>query len=149
MIVYQMILNIAACTTVGPCCLSILYIGIQVCISYIQTHNPTLLHCTSATISLFSMFLILFLFPRGVRCVIFLIPHVSDLVFCCSIAQLCPTLCNPVDCSTPGSLSFTVQQSLLKLMSTESMMHTAISSSVAPFSSCPQSFPASGSFPKS
>ena len=107
-IIYQMILNIASCTTVGPCCLPILYIGTQVCISYIQTHNPTLLHCTSATISLFSMFLILFLFPRGVHCVIFLIPHVSDLVFCCSIAQLCPTLCNPVDCSTPGSLSFTV-----------------------------------------
>ena len=21
---------------------------------------------------------------------------------CCSVAQLCPTLCNPMDCSTPG-----------------------------------------------
>ena len=22
--------------------------------------------------------------------------------FCCSVAKLCPTLCNPVDCSSPG-----------------------------------------------
>ena len=40
-----------------------------------------------------------------------------------------------------ASLSFTISQSLLKLMSTESVMPSAISSSVAPFSSCPQSFP--------
>ena len=45
-----------------------------------------------------------------------------DLVPCCSITQLCPTLCNPMDCSTPGSLSFTISQSLLKLMSIESVM---------------------------
>ena len=25
-----------------------------------------------------------------------------DKACCCSVAQLCPTLCNPVDCSTPG-----------------------------------------------
>ena len=43
-----------------------------------------------------------------------------------------------------ASLSFTNLQSLLKLMSTESV----ISSSVVPFS-CPQSFLASGSFPVS
>ena len=35
---------------------------------------------------------------------------------------LCPTLCNPMDCSILGSLSFTISQSLLKLMSTESVM---------------------------
>ena len=46
-----------------------------------------------------------------------------------------------------ASLSFTISQSLLKLMSIESMMPSTISSSVAPFSSCLQSFPASGSFP--
>ena len=47
-------------------------------------------------------------------------------------------------------LSSTVSQSLLKFMSTESVMlsyHLIISSSVTPFSSCPQFFPASGSFP--
>ena len=39
-----------------------------------------------------------------------------------SVTQSCPTLCNPMDCSTPGLLSFTVSWSLLKLMSIESMM---------------------------
>ena len=45
-----------------------------------------------------------------------------------------------------ASLSFTSSQSLLKLMSTESVSHPTILTSVAPFSSCPQSLPASGSF---
>ena len=40
-------------------------------------------------------------------------------------------------------------QSLLKLMSIESWCHPTISSSVTPFSSCPQSFPELGSFPMS
>ena len=40
-------------------------------------------------------------------------------------------------------------QSLLKLMSIESVCHPTISSSVVPFSSCRQTFPASGSFPMS
>ena len=44
------------------------------------------------------------------------------------------------------SLSITNSRSLLKLMSIESVMHPTISSSVIPFSSCLQSFPASGSF---
>ena len=39
-----------------------------------------------------------------------------------SVAQLCPTLCNPMACSTPGFLSITNSWSLLKLMSIESMM---------------------------
>ena len=46
-------------------------------------------------------------------------------------------------------LSFTVSWSLLKLMSIDQWFHPAISSSVAPFSSCPESFPASRSFPMS
>ena len=45
-----------------------------------------------------------------------------------------------------ASLSSTISQSLLKLMSIESVMLSNISSSTARFSSCPQSFPASGSF---
>ena len=39
-----------------------------------------------------------------------------------SVVQLCQTLCDPMDCSTPGSLSITNSQSLLKLMSIESVM---------------------------
>ena len=41
---------------------------------------------------------------------------------CCSFTQSCLTLYDPTDCSTPASLSFTISQSLLKLMSTESVM---------------------------
>ena len=48
-----------------------------------------------------------------------------------------------------ASLSITNSQSLLKLMSIESVIHPTISSSVVPFSSCFQSFPESGSFPMS
>ena len=39
-----------------------------------------------------------------------------------SIAQSCPTLCNSVDCSTPGSLSIINSWSLVKLKSIESVM---------------------------
>ena len=39
-----------------------------------------------------------------------------------SIAQLCLTLCNPTDCSMLASLSFTISQSLLKLLSIELVM---------------------------
>ena len=56
-------------------------------------------------------------------------------------------LCNPMDCSTPG---FPVLQQLPKLIQTLVQLswwcHPTISSSVIPFSSCLQSFPASGSF---
>ena len=41
---------------------------------------------------------------------------------CCSVAQLCLTLCDPIDCSMQASLSFTITQSLLKLMSIELVM---------------------------
>ena len=47
------------------------------------------------------------------------------------------------------SLSFTISWSLLKLMSTELMMPSNHLILCSPFSSCPQSFPASGSFPMS
>ena len=47
---------------------------------------------------------------------------VSLNLYCCSVAQSCPTLCNPMDCSTPASLSFTISWSLFKLMSTGSVM---------------------------
>ena len=54
----------------------------------------------------------------------------------------------PWTAACQASLSFTISQSLLKPMSIESVM-PIISSSVVPFSSCLQSFPASGSFPMS
>ena len=39
-----------------------------------------------------------------------------------SVALSCLTLCNPMDCSTPGLLSITNSQSLFRLMSIESVM---------------------------
>ena len=42
---------------------------------------------------------------------------------CCSVAQSCPTLCDPLNRSTPGlPVLYYISQSLLKLMSIESMM---------------------------
>ena len=68
----------------------------------------------------------------------------------CSVAQSCPTLCDPIDCSSPG---FPVHHQLPELASDSCLLsrwcHPTISSSVIPFSSRPQSFPASGSFPMS
>ena len=64
---------------------------------------------------------------------------------CCSVAQLCPILCNPMDCSMPG---FPVLHHLWELAQIRGQWvgHPTILSSVVPFSSCLQSFPASVSF---
>ena len=55
----------------------------------------------------------------------------------------------PCTAACQASLSITNSQSWLKLMSIESVMPSTISSSIIPFPSCPQSFPALGSFPVS
>ena len=51
-------------------------------------------------------------------------PHwrLSPVLLCCSVAKSCLALCNPMNCSTPGSLSFTIPWSLLKLLSIELVM---------------------------
>ena len=46
-------------------------------------------------------------------------PHLSHFG---SVAQSCPTLCDPMNRSMPASLSITNSQSLLKLMSIEAVM---------------------------
>ena len=43
-------------------------------------------------------------------------------LFCCSGAQFCPTLCDPMDCSTPSFPAFTISWSLLKRISVKSVM---------------------------
>ena len=61
-----------------------------------------------------------------------------------SVAQSCSTLCDPMDCSTPG---LPVHHQLPE--PTHTHVHRVgdvISSSVIPLSFCLQSFPASGSF---
>ena len=64
-----------------------------------------------------------------------------------SVTQLCLTLYNPKNHSTPG---LPVHHQLPELTQTHAHRvgdaHPAISSSVVPFSSCPQSLPASGFF---
>ena len=66
-----------------------------------------------------------------------------------SVAQSCPTLSDPMNCRRQASLSITNSWSSPKLMSMESVMPSSHLISVIPFSSCPQSLPASESFPMS
>ena len=48
---------------------------------------------------------------------------VAAVSHCCfAVAQSCPTLCDPMACSTPGPPSFTVSQSLFRFMSLELVM---------------------------
>ena len=70
---------------------------------------------------------------------------------CCSVTKSCPTLYDPMDCRqrSQAFLSFTISQSLLKLMSIESVMPSSYLILCHPFSSCLQSFPASRSFLRS
>ena len=71
----------------------------------------------------------------------------QDINQFCSVNQSCLTLCYPMDCSTP---SLPVHHQLLEMAQTHvHRVHPTISSSVVPFSSHLQSFPASGSFPVS
>ena len=68
---------------------------------------------------------------------------------CLSVAKSYLTLWDPMGCSTP---CFPVLHHILKFAQTRPLSqwcHPTISSSVVPFSSCLQSFPASGSFPMS
>ena len=61
-----------------------------------------------------------------------------------SVTQSCPTLCDPMNCSTPG---LPVHHQLPEITQTHAILwcHPTISSPVVPFSYL-QSFPASGSF---
>ena len=69
--------------------------------------------------------------------------NLSSVQFSCSV-QLFAT---PWTAACQASLSISNSQSLLKLMSIKSVMPPNHLILCIPFSSCPQSFPASGSFP--
>ena len=58
-----------------------------------------------------------------------------------SVAQLCPTLCDPMDCSMPGFLSSTNSQSLFKLMCTEFVMPSSHLILCCPLLLLPSSLP--------
>ena len=59
---------------------------------------------------------------------------------------MCPTLCNPMDCSTQGLPVYTNFQSLLKIMSIESVMPSNHLILCCPLLLLPSIFPAWGSF---
>ena len=72
----------------------------------------------------------------------------SPSVHFSSVAQSCPTLCDQWIAARQASLSITNSRSLLNSCPSSRWYHPAISSSVVPFSSCPQTLP-SESFPMS
>ena len=64
-----------------------------------------------------------------------------------SVAQSCLTLCAPMNRSTPGLPVHHQLPEFTETLPSSQWCHPAISSSVVPFSSCPESLPASESFP--
>ena len=66
---------------------------------------------------------------------------------CCSVSKLSPTFCNPINCSMTGFSVLHYLREFAHSCPLSWWCRPTISSSVAPFSSCPQSFPASRSFP--
>jgi len=73
----------------------------------------------------------------------------DEMVQFSSVTQLCPTLCDPMNRSTPGLPVHHQLPEFTHLCPSSWWCHPAISSSVVPFSSCPQSLPASESLPMS
>ena len=59
----------------------------------------------------------------------------------CSVAQSCPTLCDTMDCRTPGFPVLITSQSLLKLMSIELVMPSNHLIVCHPFLFLPSIFP--------
>ena len=74
----------------------------------------------------------------------------SIIVQFSSVAQLCPTLCDPMYCSTPGlPVWLPTPRVYSNSCSLSRWCHPTVLSSVIPFSFCLQSFPALRSFPLS
>ena len=79
-------------------------------------------------------------FILQVFCILMKVIQSSSVPFS-SVAQSCPTLCNPMNCSMPG---FPVHHSPGVHSNSHPLSqwcHPAISSSVVPFTSCPQISP--------
>ena len=80
-------------------------------------------------------------------------PQVLEIHQIRSVAQSCPTLCNPMNRSTPGlpvhhKLPEFTQTHVHRVSDAIQPSHPLLQP-VVPFSSCPQSLPASESFPMS
>ena len=75
--------------------------------------------------------------------------YFKNLLFFCSVQSLtqsCPTLCDPMNRSTPGLLAHHQLRSLLKLMSIESVMPSNYLILCRPFLLLPSIFPSIGVF---
>ena len=79
----------------------------------------------------------------------YILPPLIIQLSCCSPTKSCLTLCDPMDGSTPGFLSFTISPSLFKVMSTESVMPVNHLILCCPLLFLTSIFPTSGSFPMS
>ena len=79
------------------------------------------------------------------------VPYPIETDCCCSVIKSCLILCDPMDYSMPTGLPCPSPspRACSNSRPMSQWCHPTISSSVIPFSSCLQSFPASGSFPMS
>ena len=78
---------------------------------------------------------------------LYLLLNVFLYCCCCSVAQSCPTLCDPVDCSTPG---FSVLHCLLQFAQTHSIQSVMPSNHLFlhhPLLLLPSIFPSIRAFP--
>ena len=86
---------------------------------------------------------------KGVDCPLSHTGHLEIIIYCCCclVTQLCPTLCDPMDCNTPGFPVFHHLLELAQTHSTESVMpsnHLILCHRLLLF---PSIFPKSGSIP--
>ena len=86
-----------------------------------------------------------FILP-GTLCFLDVVDYFLSHIQFSSVAQSCPTLCDPTDCSTPGLPLHHQLPEFTHSCPLSLWCRSTISSSVIPFSPCLQSFPASGSF---
>ena len=118
-------------------------------ISYSQSFPPQLLS-PLATTSLFFMSMSLFLFIDKLICAIIWYLSFSFWLTFSSVQSLSHVqLFAPWTAACQASLSISNSQSCSNSCPLSQWCHPTISSSVVSFSSCLQSFPASGSFPMS
>ena len=75
-------------------------------------------------------------------------PRYSQVWFCCCcpVTKLCLTLCDPMDCSMPGSLSLIISWSLPKFTSIESVMSSNHLTLCRPLLLLPSIFPSTRVF---
>ena len=71
---------------------------------------------------------------------------VKESVQFSSVAQSCPTLCDPMNCSMPGLPVHDQLPEFIQLTSIKSVMPSSHFTLCVPFSSCPQSLPVSEFF---